>query len=85
MTKPGENISLILYEFKLQDMEICENMISLSDYGSYVVNFLEDTFDCSFSTLTATSSSKVEIFHINRFIYKRSPNLNNFEQNQCPD
>ena len=43
-------------------------MISLSDYGSYVVNFLENTFDCSFSTLTATCSSKVETFHI-RFIY----------------
>ena len=68
MTKPGENISLILYEFKLQDMEICENMISLSDYGSYVVRFLEDTFDCSFSTLITTCSKKVEIILIIRVI-----------------
>ena len=59
MTKPGENISLILYEFKLQDIELYDNRISRSEYGSYVVKFLEDTFQCSFTTLTITGKSKV--------------------------
>ena len=60
MTKAGENIHLILYEFRLQDIEYKEdNQISTSDYGSHVVAFLEDTFECKFQTLTKIGSSKV--------------------------
>ena len=59
MTNAGENISLILYEFKLQQIDVIDNMISKSEYGSYVIKFLEDTFDCTFSTITAISNSKV--------------------------
>ena len=62
MTKPGENISLILYEFKLQDVAYTENKISNSDYGSHVIRFLEDTFECKFETLTTIGSLKVIIF-----------------------
>ena len=59
MTNAGENISLILYEFKLQQIDVIDNMISKSEYGSYVTKFLEDTFDCYFSTITSISNSKV--------------------------
>ena len=59
MTNAGENISLILYEFKIQQIDVIDNMISKSEYGSYVTKFLEDTFDCTFSTITAISNSKV--------------------------
>ena len=61
MTKTGENIHLILYEFHLQDIEYKEdNKISTSDYGSHVVKFIEDTFECNFQTLTKIGSSKVK-------------------------
>ena len=59
MTNAGENICLILYEFKIQQINVIDNMISKSEYGSYVTKFLEDTFDCTFSTITAISNSKV--------------------------
>ena len=61
MTKAEENIHLILYEFRLQDIKYKEddNKISTSDYGSHVVAFLEDTFECTFQTLTKIGSSKV--------------------------
>ncbi len=59
MTQPGENISLIMYEFKLQEMNYIDEKISNSDYGSHVVKFLGDTFETTFKTLTTTGNSKV--------------------------
>ena len=62
MTKPGEKIHLILCEFKLQDIQYKNKnkKISNSDYGSHVVNFLEDAFECTFETLTTIPNSKVK-------------------------
>ena len=62
MTKPGENICLILYEFKLQDIKCRDNKISNSDYGSYVMKFLEETFECTFQSLTTIGNHKVTLF-----------------------
>ena len=73
MTKPGENISLILYEFKLQNIDLCDRRISKSEYGSYVVKFLEDTFYCSFTTLTVMGKSKVTSCVLISFISKMYP------------
>ena len=73
MTKPGENISLILYEFKLQDIDLCDRRISKSEYGGYVVKFLEDTFYCSFTTLTVMGKSKVTSCVLILFISKMYP------------
>ena len=64
MTNAGENISLILYEFKLQHIDVPDNMISKSEYGGYVVQFLEDTFDCAFATLTTINNSKVKLWFL---------------------
>ena len=62
MTKPGEKVHLILCEFKLQDIKYKNKnkKISNSDYGSHVVNFLEDAFECTFETLTTIPNSKVK-------------------------
>ena len=59
MTQPGENISLILYEFKLQDINYFDDKISNSDYGRYVVKFLEGTFGTTLKSLTTTGNAKV--------------------------
>ena len=68
MTQPDENIHLVLYEFKLQDVEYKDNKISNSNYGSHVVKFLEDTFECTFETLTVIGNTKVTyLIYCNEF------------------
>ena len=58
MTTPGENISLVLYEFHLQEVKNLGEEISQCDYGKHVIRFFENTFDTSFKSLVSSSHNE---------------------------
>ena len=59
MTTNEENVHLILYEFKLQDIECPDDKISSSDYGNHLVKSLGDILECTFKSIVVTGYRKV--------------------------
>ena len=67
MTTNEENVHLILYEFKLQDIECPDDKISSSDYGNHLVKSLGDIFECTFKTIVITGCRKVLFIYLSSF------------------
>ena len=67
MTTNEENVHLILYEFKLQDIECPDDKISSSDYGNHLVKSLGDIFECTFKTIVITGYRKVLFISLSSF------------------
>ena len=70
MTTNEENVHLILYEFKLQDIECPDDKISSSDYGNHLVKSLGDIFECTFKSIVVTGYRKVLFDSLSSFIKK---------------
>ena len=67
MTTNEENVHLILYEFKLQDIECPEDEISSSDYGNHLVKSLGDILECTFKSIMVTGYRKVLFISLSSF------------------
>ena len=67
MTTNEENVHLILYEFKLQDIECPDDKISSSDYGNDLVKSLGDIFECTFNSIVVTGYRKVLFISLSSF------------------
>ena len=67
MTTNEENVHLILYEFKLQDIECPDDKISSSDYGNHLVKSLGDILECTFKSIMVTGYRKVLSISLSSF------------------
>ena len=67
MTTNEENVHLILYEFKLQDIECPDDQISSSDYGNHLVMSLGDILECTFKSIVVTGYRKVLFISLSSF------------------
>ena len=79
MTTNEENVHLILYEFKLQDIECPDDKISSSDYGNHLVKSLGDILECTFKSIVVTGYRKVLFISLSSFkIMYKTPIHRNF-------